>query len=242
MDKYSFIYLDSVDSTNRYAKELDAAENTVIIARQQTAGRGRLGRSFLSLTDGIYMSVILYPTLFPETITLITTAAAVAVSRAIDEICGVKTDIKWVNDIYLSGKKVCGILCENMLSTSCDTPHKTVLGIGINLSDKMGALPKEIENIAGFVFNGEYNQNLKQNLIIKILDNFFIFYKNLEKKEFLEEYHKKLFIIGKTVTVSCGEDTFTANVIGLDDNAHLIVQKSDGSQHILGAGEVSLKL
>ena len=109
-------YFEELDSTNRYLKELaakDARPGTVIIANRQSAGRGRLGRKFFSPGEkGIYMSILLRPDIPLERAVLITSMAAVAVARAIERVSGIEAKIKWVNDIFLKGKKVCGILTE----------------------------------------------------------------------------------------------------------------------------------
>ncbi len=240
--KYRFINLDCIDSTNRFAKELDGGENTVIIANRQTAGRGRLGRTFHSLTDGIYMSIILRPTLTADKITLITTATAVAVSRAIDDVFDVKTSIKWVNDIYLYDKKVCGILCENVLSTSPKAQNKTIVGIGINLSSDDGDFPDEIKDIAGFILSKRCSPKLRQALINKILDNFSEIYEAISDRKFLDEYRRRLFIIGQRVLVNFSNKNFPATVLGLNDNANLIVRDDQDNIHTLTGGEVSLKI
>ncbi len=240
---YEFIMLDTVDSTNTYAKRLaedGARENTVVISRRQSCGRGRLGRSFFSDTDGIYMSVILRPRVSPEYVPLITTAAAVAVSAAIDEVCGEKTGIKWVNDIFLNGKKICGILTEG--SFEHGMTRYAVLGIGINLCGKRDDLPEGISDIAGFIYETEYPDGLKEKLIAKILENFSVYYKNLTDKAFLEEYRRRSILIGRTVECISADNVFSATVTGIDDNAGLMVKKEDGSPAVLSAGEVSLRL
>lgn len=240
---YEFIILDTVDSTNTYAKRLaedGARENTVIISRRQTCGRGRLGRSFCSDADGIYMSVILRPDTSPECVPLITTAAAVAVSAAIDEVCDKRTGIKWVNDIFLGGKKICGILTEG--SFELGTTRYAVLGIGINLCGKIDELPEDIRDTAGFIYETQYPVEVKEKLIAKILQNFSVYYKNLTDKLFLDEYRRRSILIGKTVRCITADNIFSATVTGIDDNAGLMVEKEDGSIASLSAGEVSLRL
>lgn len=234
---------DSLASTNDTAKELGIAgkrENTVIIAKAQTAGRGRLGRSFFSPeSSGIYMSILLRPTVSPEDITLITPAAAVAVNEALAEICDTDTKIKWVNDIYKDNKKVCGILCE---STFFDGGYFSVLGIGINLYSPKSDFPDEIKNIAGAVFDAPVDNEIHEELIAKIIDNFNFYYKNLTKKEFMSIYREKSNLIGKTVSFSMDKKEITGMVLDIDDNARLIVKVNENEVLSLFAGEVSVKI
>ena len=156
-----FVY-DVIDSTNLQARRLllDETEasgrglhghglphGSVIIANQQTAGRGRLGRSFYSPKDGLYMSVIIRPDFDISRSGLITVAAAAAASRAIDEICGCRTEIKWVNDIYLNDRKISGILTEAATDFESGKIDSLIVGIGINTGD--GAFPSGLEDYAG---------------------------------------------------------------------------------------------
>ena len=243
--EYDFLQLETVDSTNEYAKKCaisGAKEATVIIAEQQTKGKGSKNRSFFSDADGIYMSIVLRPEISPTESLFITTCAAVAVSRAIDKICGKKTGIKWVNDIFLDDKKICGILCESALKPNEDRLEYAVLGIGINFSGSADELPDDIKDIAGFIFEKGANGKIKENLILEILDNFFMFYKNLKKREFLDEYRSRSILIGKRVVCIGNGGDFNATVIDIDDNAHLIVKTDDGNIKNLYAGEVSLRL
>lgn len=229
-------------STNDTAKELGingAKENTVIIAKSQTAGRGRLGRTFFSPEkSGIYMSLLLRPTLPPEAVTLITPAAAVAVAEAIKEICRTDTSIKWVNDIYKGDKKVCGILCE---STFQSEGYFSVLGIGINLYSPENDFPSDIKNIAGALFDAPQNNETREKLIAKIIDNFNFYYKNLNKKEFMSIYRERSNLIGKAVSFLKGNEEITATVLDIDDDARLIV-KTNNETLALFAGEVSVKI
>lgn len=126
---------NTLGSTNTHAKHLaldGAPHGTVVLAHQQTEGKGRLGRSFDSPLSGIYLSMVIKPSFDPMLSTLITNAAAVAVSEAIDEVCGLESRIKWVNDIYISGKKVCGILSEGLTDFETGQIESIIVGIGIN--------------------------------------------------------------------------------------------------------------
>ncbi len=234
---------DCLASSNDTAKELGvegAKENTVIIAKRQTAGRGRLTRQFFSPENsGIYMSILLRPEFSVENATLITPAAAVAVSETIDEICGTDTKIKWVNDIYLNNKKVCGILTE---SSFTNDGYFSILGIGINLYSPENDFPDDIKEIAGAVYSEPCHREIRERLIARVIDNFNFYYKNLLSKEFLKLYREKSNLIGKEIKyLKNGKEVF-ATVLGIDDNAHLIVETTDDSEEHLFQGEVSVRL
>ena len=236
----------SLTSTNNYAKtqaETGAAENTLIIAEGQTEGKGRLGRSFFSPTgSGIYLSLILRPQFTAENMLYITIAAAVAVSRAIDDIFEVQTQIKWVNDIFLNGKKICGILTEGSFNVETGRPDYAVLGIGINIAKPQGDFPAELRDIAGFITDKKCTSDLKSRLIAKITDNFLTLYTSLQNKEYIAEYRRRSCIIGKTVKYTAGNTEFYARVTDIDENARLVVTDDAGQTRILSAGEVSVRI
>lgn len=240
--KCNILEYECLGSTNDTAKEFgikDAPEYTVIIANKQTAGRGRLTRSFYSPENsGIYMSILLRPKISAEDSALITPAAAVAVSDAIDKICSTDTKIKWVNDIYKNNKKICGILCE---STYLGNDYFCILGIGINLYEPENSFPKEIENIAGAIYNTQPENEIREKLIAKIIDNFDFYYKNLLNKEFLKTYREKSNLIGKEVAYIKDGKEISAKVLGINDNGHLVI-KTESETHSLFMGEVSVKL
>ena len=232
---------ECMESTNSYAKKnlTESAEGDCIFALSQTGGRGRLGRSFFSYDGGIYMSLILKPELTAEGSLFITTAAAVAVSRAIESVCGKKTQIKWVNDIYIDGKKVCGILTEGIIGEG-GTLSGAVLGIGINLGAPK-AFPEEISSIADSVLEVEDNFELKAKLISLIVSEFFEIYNNPQSKEYMKEYRRRSYLDGKTVEFVQNDESYTANVLGVTDDAGLKILV-DGEEKILSTGEVSVKV
>lgn len=167
--------VDTAGSTNSVLKTLaekGAPHGQVLIAKEQTAGRGRLGRSFCSPKDtGLYMSVLLRPRFSAEDALFITTAAAVAVAEAVDRFAESESKIKWVNDVYLSGKKVCGILTEAAMDFESGGLNYAVCGIGINLSAER--LPKELEAIAGGILSGQREGiDLRAPLAAEILTRF----------------------------------------------------------------------
>jgi len=189
-DFYSVSVVDSIGSTNDEMKikaQKGEKEGSVLVALSQSGGKGRLGRRFFSPQNtGLYMSVILRPDLKPEDAILITTAAAVAISKAIDEVSGKFSGIKWVNDIYINGKKVCGILAEAGFNQTEPKLDYVVLGIGVNVYAPEGGFPEDIKDIADAVFS-ENQENMRALLCAKILDNFYDIYNNLCQKEHVEE-------------------------------------------------------
>jgi BirA family biotin operon repressor/biotin-[acetyl-CoA-carboxylase] ligase len=230
-----------IDSTNTAAKLLaknGAPHGAVVIAAQQTAGRGRQGRIFYSPPDaGLYLSIILRPHISAEESLLITPAAAVAVARAIAHTTGVQVQIKWVNDLYYQGKKLCGILTESALDGYGGVAY-AVLGIGINLLNKN--FPPELQEIATSLAAAgtQPDRNL---LAAAILSEFDKIYVHLEDKEFLEEYRSRSCVIGKQVALVYGEKQQTVMVHAIDDHANLVVSGTDGVPFLVGCGEVSLK-
>lgn len=249
--KYLTIHINNIEvyktvtSTNDLAKQyaLDLKpEGTVIVAREQTAGRGRKGRSFYSpMSTGVYISVLLRPELTAEKTLYITTAAAVAVAKAIEKISGKEAKIKWVNDIFVDGKKVCGILTEGAIDFETGKMQYAVLGIGVNIKKPENDFPSEIQNIAGSVFDTT-DKEVSSIIVAEILNNFMNYYKNLASKPFYEEYKKRMFLIGKQLTVYSGKDSYPAVAIDLDEELSLIVKDENGNIKKLNTGEVSIKI
>lgn len=227
-----------VTSTNDIIKAMakdGAPEWTVAVADRQTAGRGRMGRSFMSPSGtGIYMSVLLRPELCADMSLLITTAAAAAVAKAIEKHTGKAAKIKWVNDIFVDGKKVCGILTEGQISQE-GTLAYAVLGIGVNLEPPKGGFG-ELESIAGAMF--ECSGYDKERIIFDILENFAEYYKNLEAKPHYNDYVSRDMLNGKRVNVlRAGEMVYESKVCGIDENFALVTEHGT-----LQSGEVSVKV
>lgn len=235
----------TVTSTNDLAKQKainSAPEGTVIVAREQTAGRGRKGRSFYSPSStGVYISVLLRPELTAEKTLYITTAAAVAVAKAIEKVSGKEAQIKWVNDIFVDGKKVCGILTEGAIDFETGKMQYAVLGIGVNIKKPESDFPSEIQNIAGSVFDTT-DEEVSSKIVAEILNNFMAYYQELENKPFYDEYKKRMFLIGKQLTVYSGKESYPAVAIDLDEELSLVVKDENGSIKKLNTGEVSIKI
>lgn len=242
--KFHIQVYDTVTSTNTLLKEQAAAgapDGTVIIAKHQTAGRGRMGRSFYSPADtGLYMSVLLRPQLKMEDALFLTTATAVAVSSAIEKTTGQQTSIKWVNDIFCHGKKVCGILTEAVPDLTNGMLKYAVIGIGVNLLPPKEGFPEELQQVATTVLSKEAKEDVVEQLKTEILNQLSIYLEQLPEKTFLEAYREKCFLIGRDVIVF--PDNQLARVLGIDDMVGLIVQLDDGSQKTLRTGEVSVTL
>lgn len=241
----SLHYLEETTSTNAVLKQMaleGAGEGAVVLAARQTEGRGRLGRSFFSPEGGLYMSVLFRPTVSVQNPLMLTAAAAVAVSRAIEKVYSLETKIKWVNDIYVEGKKVCGILAEGQIDPQKPTEPAVILGIGINICAPKEGFPSEIADRAG-ALTKQFEPNLKQvsRLIGEMLNNLYEYYLQLDKKAFLNDYRERSMLTGRTVQYQKNGRTFTAEVVGIDDEARLVVLES-GCETALFAGEVQLSI
>ncbi len=246
--KHSFVkteYYETLSSTNTALKEkalMGENEGLVIIAENQTAGRGRFDRKFHSPSgSGIYMSILLRPKTQGFNATLVTTAAAVAVANAAENLSGKITQIKWVNDVLINGKKICGILTEGAINPKTALPEYVILGIGVNAFTPKNGFDKEIESIAGSVFE-KYDPDLKAQLTAEIINSFFDFYKCLETKSFLEEYISRSAVIGKDITVFKNGKTLCAKALDIDQNCRLLVQYKDETREFLQSGEISIKI
>ncbi len=233
------ICLDSVDSTNTYARKMiDGGEKMplLVTANEQTGGRGRNGKSFYSYNrDSVYMSVVLHPHLpFADTVG-VTTASAVAVSRAIESVTGKTTEIKWVNDLYYRGKKVCGILCEAVNEKALVS--SVIIGVGINLAEC--DFPEELKDIAGTL---GCDSSLRESLIKAVADELFSLNFGALEATVLEEYTSKSLVIGKRIEFITNGIKNTATAVGIDGYGGLIIRKEDGTQDVLRSGEISVRL
>lgn len=230
----------SLPSTNQEAKlqaENGAIYGTVILADEQTNGRGRKGRSFYSPAgSGIYLSVILQPLPSIQDNLLITSAAAVAVANAIECVASVHAKIKWINDIFIDTKKVCGILTEAITDLESGEMRTIVLGIGINVSTIH--FPDELSEIAAPITTNRISRNL---LVAQICNQLETVYIELSTRSFLSEYRARSNILGKDIQVIKGDISYPAKAIEINDKAHLIVQLPDGKTEEISSGEISIK-
>ncbi|WP_379127318.1 biotin--[acetyl-CoA-carboxylase] ligase [Paenibacillus sp. sgz500958] len=237
----------TIPSTNEAAKILASngeAEGKVILAEEQTAGRGRNGRPFFSPPKtGIYMSILLRPKLSAAESILLTTSAAVAVALAIENVSGKATQIKWVNDVCIEGKKVCGILTEASLSLENGLLDYAVLGIGINVALPAGGFPDDLSGIATAVFpESIHYDDLRCRLVAEVLNRFMEFYVHLTDRRFLPEYRTRIISLGKTVLVVKDNKQREATAIDIDNDCRLKVRYENGDEEYLSSGEVSIKI
>ncbi|WIH87895.1 biotin--[acetyl-CoA-carboxylase] ligase [Brachyspira pilosicoli] len=246
-DKFNFIIHKTVASTNITARELainGAESGTVVIAEEQTSGYGRNGKSFFSpYGTGIYMSIILNlkkeKKIFNSS--FITTAAAMAVSKSIEEISNENTQIKWVNDVFINGKKVCGILTEGAFSFEDGKLDYAVIGIGVNVNFPKDGFPKELNNIAASI-NSKNNANsntksdIRNILVAKILENLYDYYFN--DVNFYEEYKKRSFLIGKKVSININNKEHIVKVLDIDKTFALVAEFQDGKIDKIVSGSI----
>ena len=234
---------DVISSTNTVLKERGrkgAPHGLIIAATEQTAGRGRMGRTFFSPADtGIYFSVLLRPFLAPQDCQLITTAAAVACARVLEKIAGEPAQIKWVNDIYIKDKKVCGILTEASITPNGGLDF-AVLGIGINITPPKNNFPADLIEKAGSVLS-DCSIDLRGMIIAEILNEFFALYETLEDRGYFNEYRSRSLLDGKAVEVLRNDSILPASALYIDEELHLVVQYTDGSIEHLYTGDVSIK-
>ena len=241
--KVKIIKLSVVSSTNDYLKNLareGADSNTIVIADKQTGGKGTKNRSFISEKGGVYLSILVKPDKTGFDVTLITPMTAVAVSDTIEQISGVKADIKWVNDVYIADKKAAGILCESVIMPNGVMPY-IIVGIGVNLFLPQGGFSDPIKDIATNVFE-DYDEDKKQLFIKLLIENFYKYYDNLDKKTFFEKYINRSCVVGKNILVSTGDGWVKAYAKNIDEKCRLVVRYDDETTKTLSSGEVSIKI
>ena len=237
----------SIGSTNTALKALaaeGAEEGLALVAGEQTAGRGRMGRSFFSPPDsGVYFSLLLRPELPAEQVTGVTACAAVAVAETIEELSGLETQIKWVNDVLIGGRKVCGILSEGSLDVESGMMNYVVVGIGINTRPPAEDFPEELRGVAGAVFGEERVPELRCRLAAGVLDRLMDYSGRLGDPALFEGYRRRSLVLGREVTLlSPGKEPERALVLDLERDFALRVRLSDGSEKRVSSGEVSLRV
>lgn len=238
---------DVIDSTNTKAKELaqqGAKEGTVVIANSQTAGRGRLGRNFQSDRDkGIYMSMLLRPKCEISQISEITAWVAVCVSRAITRACGKQAGIKWVNDVVMNGKKICGILTEMAMESESGFIQHVVVGIGINVHNKEEDFPEEIRKIASSVDVESGVRGNRAKLAAYIIEELDIMYAHFpnEKDEYISYYRKNCVNLGREVRVLRRGEERTGRAEEITEDFRLNVSYENGEHEMVSSGEVSVR-
>lgn len=233
------------DSTNVRARKLGengAAHGTLVVAEQQTAGRGRRGRGWESPAgSSIYMSLLLRPEFLPNKAPMLTIVMAYSVATALREQTGLDFRIKWPNDIVLNGKKVVGILTE--MSTEIEYINHVVIGVGINVNTE--AFPEEICVTATSIRRESGKTWRRAELIAAILRQFEVQYERFVKEEDLaylrEAYDAILVNCNREVRILGEKDGYRAVALGIDDQGELLVRKEDGTVTSVYAGEVSVR-
>ena len=217
----------STNTALRAMAEAGAPEGTVYIAQGQTGGRGRMGRSFFSPAGtGLYLSLLLRPTAWePTRAAQLTAAAAAAMCEAIRQVTGKEPGIKWVNDLLLDGKKICGILTEASFSMESGVLEYAVLGLGVNVYLPEGGFPGQLREIAG-----------------EFLNRFLEGYEHPEDRHFLDVYRRRSIAVGREVTVLSGGWERRAFAFGLDDDCRLLVRYPDGTEQALSYGEIRIAI
>lgn len=244
------------DAAGKLTEKGKAAHLSLFAAERQTGGKGRLGRTFVSPRDsGVYFSLLYSPRGGVKNPALYTAAAAVSVARAVKKLYGEESSIKWVNDLFLAGKKICGILVEGIANFETGSIDAAVVGIGINIR-KNPELSGEITKIAGSIeeaksLKGEKMPPLSKNaLIAEVVSNLIEFYGAFENEdeskisEMIFEYRNASLLNGKSVTVNpvagTSGQSYRAIVKDIDEEMRLVVETEAGQIQKLSSGEVSL--
>ncbi|MBN1776735.1 MAG: biotin--[acetyl-CoA-carboxylase] ligase [Clostridiales bacterium] len=227
---------DTVDSTLNEAKRryADGEKRFLIVSDSQSAGRGRRGRQFFSPKGtGLYLTLVLPLLCSVDAAPSITAYAAVCVCKAIEALTGIQAQIKWVNDVFLNGRKVCGILTEASTSLESGLIETVFIGIGINVVPC--EVPEEIREIVGFLApDGPIRNRLAAGITNELLQY------NADQDTFLGDYRGRSLTIGKRVHCTVGDESFQAKAVGIDSLGGLIVQPDSGEERTLRSGEAKL--
>lgn len=243
-ETFRFCYVPSLESSNTALKAIaqEKAEGYVLLAGEQTAGRGRLGRSFFSPGDtGIYLSLLLKPHFSAELSSSLTALAALSVCEALEEELGLVPKIKWVNDVCIAGKKVCGILTEASYNVENAELDYVIVGIGINVYAPQGEFPEELQSIAGALCDKPM-YDLRNRLIAKLLLRFWAQYHALPDTSFVVGYKARSMVLGKSIWVHKGEEKRQALALDIDSQCRLLVEYENKEKELLHSGEVSIRL
>lgn len=242
-ERFTLEVQNQITSTNTVlkAKAMECPEWYAIVAGEQTAGRGRIGRKFYSPAGtGVYLSILLKPDLPASQSVRITTAAAVAACRAIEECTSEKPAIKWVNDVFIRERKVCGILTEGAINLETGGMDWAVCGIGLNVYEPEGGFPEDIASIAGAICP-ERKGEMRSQLAAAFLRHFARLYDSLKTPDFAEEYRSRCFLLGRPILVMKPEGAIPATALDVDDDCGLVVRYEDGRVETLSSGEVSVR-
>lgn len=245
-DTSRLIYVyPTLESTSKTAKEMAVAgrqENAVILAEEQTAGRGRFGRAFVSPpSSGLYISFLLRPKALPiRRITWLTAVAALAVCDAVKLVTGRDATIKWVNDVMLGGRKICGILTEAITDVESGEIDHVIVGIGINITSE--SFPPELEEIAGGLFTHSPPGSARCRLAASLMNTFLSPELWPDERELYRDYKARQNIIGRDILVHTPNESYCARAVDLDEECRLIVETPEGERVALSSGEVSIRM
>lgn len=238
-------YHECIDSTNTQAKRLaeaGAPEGTLVVANEQSAGRGRQGRPFYSPGNtGIYFSLLLRPKFGMEGAALITSYAACCLADTIEKCTGQTASIKWVNDVFVDERKVSGILTEASFSAENMQLSYVVVGIGVNVMRPETGFSEDSDTIAGALSDLHADENdLRARLIAGTVNRFMEHYSEIPRKPHLDDYRKRSLLTGRHVQVFEGDEQFEADVLDINDDFTLRVRLGDGSERSLVSGDVHI--
>lgn len=238
------LYCETISSTNTVLKEMaynGAAAGTILTAAEQTGGRGRVGRRFESPKKGIYLSLLLRPETDAEFIQSLTPAAAVAVCRAVNAVCGIDAQIKWPNDLLLDGRKICGILTES--STDRAGHRYVVVGIGLNVNTAEEDFPQELRDTAGSLFTAIGRETEIKPMLLRMIDELDCMYASWEEDCFsqLEEYRRRCVTPLHEADVISAYERRRVFVLGVADDYSLLVRNGEGEMEKITFGEVSIR-
>lgn len=235
-NKIKVLYYPTTDSTNTQAKRLIAQGDDsvlLVVASEQTAGRGRQGKTFYSPSTGIYLSLVIHPDTSLQNAVTATTAAAVAVSRAIEKLTDLKPQIKWVNDVFVNGKKACGILTEAVSDFETGNVSSVIIGIGVNVMTS--DFPDTVEN-AGCLGIDISRAALVAAIADEMLEIAFSDY-----SEFINYYRTHSNILGRKINYIENGVATPATAIEIDERGGLLVEKENGERLTLRSGEISIR-
>lgn len=238
-------YFETIDSTNNYAKKIAQdgfEEGTIVLSDEQTGGRGRLGRNWVSPPGtGLWMSIILRPNIEPFEAAKITEIAAGAVAKAIDRLTDAEPGIKWPNDIIINKKKVCGILTE--MSAELNYINFVVVGIGINVNTE--EFPQGIDEIATSIKKATGMHISRKDLFLTIIREFEGLYYDFIEAGSLEKTIKickeKSVVIGKKVRIINKDKVMIAEALDINKNGELVIRKENGEIINIISGEISVR-
>lgn len=237
---------NELDSTNNHLKKLASdgeGEGAVVVALSQSKGRGRMGKSFYSPDGtGIYFSLLLRPSISAEKSLFLTVMASVAVAETAMKYSDGDVKIKWVNDVYIDGRKICGILTEGSISLENNGLQYAVVGIGINILTPEKGFPDDIKDRAGAIFHGNKSaDDAKSRIVAEVLNRFYDMYTGKDR-DYIERYKKYSYLTGKSIDVIYHDRTEPAFVLGITDDCHLIIRTERGDVKTLSSGDVSVKV